>query len=95
MEDIQKICAKTEGANGDLCSSFQTHGKVMAINIPRESIKAEMLTIIDLCKNEHCSSSPNITIKQQNCERIQALFKVNLLLCLTEFNKVEIVLPNP
>ena len=49
MEDIRKICAKTEGANGDFRSSFGKHGQVMAIKIPRESIKAETLAVIDSC----------------------------------------------
>ena len=49
MEDIRRICAKTEGANGDFRSSFGKHGQVMAIKIPRESVKAETLAVIDSC----------------------------------------------
>lgn len=49
LEHIRKMCAKTEGANGDFRSSFGKHGQEMAIKIPRESIKAETLAVIDSC----------------------------------------------
>lgn len=49
LEHIRKICAKTEGANGDFRSSFGKHGQEMAIKIPRERIEAETLAVIDSC----------------------------------------------
>ena len=48
-EDVRKMCAKIEGANGDFRSSFGKRPQEAAIKIPREAVRAETLAVIDSC----------------------------------------------